>query len=168
MQSNNRSQMLIGAFLILLGIWFLIVRFVPGLGFLSDWPMVIVSIGVGLLLFGIVAGAPGMAVPATIVAGLGGLFAYQNATGDWASWAYAWTLIPGLVGIGIILTGLLEADFRSKVGPGGWLILISAVMFGIFGSFLGAGGLLGPYWPALLVLVGLILLAQSAFGRPSG
>lgn len=165
MEQTNRSQLAIGALLIVLGAWFLALRLLPGLGFLDQWPMIVISIGVGLLVFGLLVGAAPMAVPACIVMGIGGVLAWQNATGAWESWAFAWTLIPGFVGIGILLTGLLEGDLRSKIGPGGWLILISVVMFAIFGSFLGAGGFLGPYWPALLVLVGLILLIQSLVGR---
>lgn len=165
MQRSNRSQLAIGTLLIILGAWFLALRLLPGLSYLNQWPMIVISVGVGLLVFGLLVGAPPMAVPASIVMGIGGILAWQNATGAWESWAYIWTLIPGFVGIGIMLAGLLEGDFSSKIRPGGWLILISVVMFGIFGSFLGASQFLGPYWPALLVLVGLILLIQSLVGR---
>jgi hypothetical protein len=167
MRSANRTQIVFGILLIVLGAWFFALRFVPGLENLYQWPYMIVSVGFLMLLFGMLVDAPGMAVPASIVAGIGGLLAYQNATGDWESWAYVWTLIPGFVGIGVILTGVLEGDLRGKLPGGGWLILISAVMFSFFGSFLGAGDLIGPYWPGLLVLVGLILLIQSLLGRPT-
>lgn len=165
MLARNRPQLAFGALLILLGLWFLALRLLPGLAFLNEWPMIVISIGVGLLVFGALVGTPPLAVPASVLMGIGGILAWQNATGDWESWAYVWSLIPGFVGIGLLLTGLLERDLRSKVGPGGWLILLSAVMFGVFGSFLGAGGFLGLYWPLLLVLVGLILLTQALIGR---
>lgn len=165
MQSGDRSRLVFGGILILLGVWFLALRFIPSLAGLYEWPLIVISTGIGLLIFGAVVGSPGLAVPACIVAGIGGLLAWQNATGNWESWAYVWTLIPGFVGVGILLTGLLEGDLRSKVGSGGWLLLISAVMFGIFEAFLGAGTFLQPYWPALLILVGVILLIQSLVGR---
>ncbi len=165
MENNNRSQVVLGSLLILLGLWFLAVRLVPGLEQLFAWPFIIIAAGVGLFVLGLVVNAPGMAVPASIVTGIGGLLAWQNATGHWESWAYAWALIPGFVGVGIIMTGVLEGDVRSKLQPGGWLIVISAVMFAIFGSFLGGVALFGPFWPALLILLGLIMLGQSLLGR---
>jgi hypothetical protein len=104
-----------------------------------------------------------MAVPACIVGGIGGLLYWQNATGNWESWAYAWTLIPGFVGVGIVLSGLLGGDTQQSVRGGAWLILISLVLFTIFGSFLGGLGLLGPYWPVLLIALGLLVLVRSFF-----
>lgn len=39
-------------------------------------------------------------------------------------------------------------------------ILVSLVMFVIFGSFLGGPITLGRYWPVLLIVLGLFLLGQ--------
>ena len=125
-----------------------------------DWPFVIIGVGICLLIFGLLAGAPGMSIPASIVTGIGGILAYQNATGNWESWAYAWALIPGFVGIGVILAGLLEGNFRQALGDGGWLIIISLVLFIVFGSFLGGLNLLGDYWPVLLILLGLWMIIR--------
>ncbi|HPL28540.1 MAG TPA: hypothetical protein PLG21_10845, partial [Anaerolineae bacterium] len=109
-------------------------------------------------------GATGMAVPACIVGGIGGLLYWQNATGRWGSWAYAWALIPGFAGVGLILAGLLRLNWR-QVQAGLWQAFISLVVFGIFGSFFGGLGVLGRYWPALLILLGLALMVR-AFLRP--
>jgi hypothetical protein len=115
------------------GGWFLAVQLVPGLGewiqVEVSWPLIVIGVGVLLLLFGLLAGAPDMAVPATIVAGIGGLLYWMNNTGNWASWAYAWTLIPGFVGIGVILAGLFGGRMRSALREGGGLLVISLVMF---------------------------------------
>ncbi|HUV89374.1 MAG TPA: hypothetical protein VMY80_06955, partial [Anaerolineae bacterium] len=94
-----------------------------------------------------------------------GLLYWQNATGHWESWAYAWTLIPGFVGVGIILAGILGGGLRKALGGGGWLILISLVLFAIFGSFLGGLNLLGPYWPVLLIVLGLFILVERLVRR---
>jgi hypothetical protein len=54
------------------------------------WPLNIVAVG-GLILFiGLVTGSPGMAVPAAIVAGIGGILYYQNRFEDYTSWSYMW------------------------------------------------------------------------------
>jgi len=104
-----------------------------------------------------------LATPACIVGGIGVLLYWQNVTGNWESWAYAWTLIPGFVGVGIVLTGLLSRGNRQSVHEGGTLILISLVLFAIFGSFFGALGLMGKYWPILLVALGLLMLIRPLF-----
>ena len=171
MSRQRRMGLVGGVILVLLGAWLLAVQFVPGLDSLLNidftWPWLIIAIGLLLFVFGLVFGEPGMAVPACIVSGIGIILLYQNTTGDWASWSYAWTLIPGFVGIGSVLAGLLgEGDDRRKaIGDGLNLIIISAVLFLIFGSFLGGLELLGDYWPVLLILLGVWLLIRPLFRR---
>jgi len=104
-----------------------------------------------------------MAVPACIVGGIGCLLYWQNATGNWESWAYAWTLIPGFLGVGILLAGLLEGRLRQSLDSGIFFIVISLVMFAIFGSFLGGLQIFGLYWPVLLILFGLWMLVRTLF-----
>jgi hypothetical protein len=168
MDRQRRSNLVLGILLLLLGGWFLAVQLLPGLGDLINidisWPLIVVGVGVLLFFLGLLIGAPDMAVPGTIVAGIGGILYWQNLTGNWASWAYVWTLIPGFVGIGIILSGLIGGRARASVREGGGLLIISLIMFAIFSSFLGpfvgGGAPLGRYWPVLLILVGLWLLAR--------
>ena len=163
MDSQRRSSLAGGLVLVLLGALFLAVQWVPGLQLWFSWPLIIIGIGVLLLIVGLLTGVPAMAIPACIVGGIGGLLYWQNATGNWESWAYAWTLIPGFVGVGMVLSGLLGGDTRQTVRGGAWLILISLVLFAVFASFFGALGLVGSYWPVLLIVLGLLLLAQSLF-----
>ncbi len=163
MNRRRRSSLAGGLVLILLGVLFLTVQLMPGLQLWFSWPLIIVGVGVLLLILGLVTGAPGMAVPACIVGGIGGLLYWQNSTGNWESWAYAWTLIPGFVGVGIVLSGLLGGETRQSVRGGGGLILISLVLFTVFGSFLGGLNLLGPYWPVLLIVLGLWVLVRPLF-----
>lgn len=170
MDQGTRRRIGSGLFLILLGGVFLLYQVRPDLfGWLQfnlSWPLIVIGSGLLLLVFGLLVGAPGMAVPACIVAGIGGLLYYQNTTGDWDSWSYAWALIPGFVGIGILLTGLLGGGkLRDSLEGGGTLLLISLVLFTIFGSFLGGLTLLGDYWPVLLIVIGLIVLVRSFFPR---
>jgi hypothetical protein len=163
MDSQRRSSLAGGLVLILLGALFLAVQWVPGLQLWFSWPLIIIGIGVLLLIVGLLTGVPAMAIPACIVGGIGGLLYWQNATGNWESWAYAWALIPGFVGVGMVLSGLLGGDTRQTVRGGAWLILISLVLFAVFASFFGALGLVGRYWPVLLIGLGLLVLAQSLF-----
>lgn len=164
-EQRRRSSIAFGAILVLLGIWLLIVQLVPGLpalfGLRATWPLIVIGIGVVLLLFAILAGAPGMAVPASIVGGIGALLYWQSATNNWESWAWAWTLIPGFVGIGVILTGLLGENRRSALVGGLWLLVISFVLFQVFATLLGGPNLLGNYWPVLVIVLGVVLLIRS-------
>lgn len=166
MSRQNRSRLVAGVLLILLGIWVLLVQTVPGLGdwmrIEFTWPLIIVGVGVFLFFLGLLTGEPGLAVPACIVGGIGGLLYWQNATGNWGSWSYAWSLIPGFVGVGILLAGILEGKFRSAWNAASFLLLISLFAFLIFGSMFGEVPF-GDYWPVLLILLGLWLLVRAVF-----
>jgi len=166
MNPKRRSSIAIALTLISIGLWFFAVQWMPELWAWAygryTWPIPIMGIGGVLLLIGILTGIPALAVPACIVGGIGGLLYWQNITGNWASWAYAWALIPGFVGVGIMLSGLLSAKRQAIVG-GGWLLVISLVTFTFFGSFLGGWGLISNYWPILLIVLGILLLGQSFF-----
>ena len=118
-----------------------------------------------MLLIGLLVGAPDMAVPACIVAGIGGILYYQNLTGDWTSWSYMWALIPAFVGVGMLLASLIGGRSRSAYREGLRTVLVGVVLFLVFGSFFGAFSWLGAYWPLLLVGAGLLILVEGLFKR---
>jgi hypothetical protein len=167
MGSRRRSSVVVGLMLILLGVLLAVVRLVPGLQSWTDiecsWPLIIVGVGALLLVAGLLTSVPALAVPSCIVGGIGGLLYWQNATDAWESWAYVWTLIPGFVGAGILLSSLLGGEGHRAMGEGVKLILVSLAMFTIFGSFFGSVGLMGKYWPVLLIALGLLILLQRLF-----
>jgi hypothetical protein len=152
----------------MIGVWFLALELYPNLKDLiydqGVWPVSIVGIGVGLAVIGILTWSPGMFVPACIVGGIGGLLWWQNSTGNWESWAYAWALIPGFVGVGTILTGIFTAKWDTIKG-GAWTLFVSLMLFAFFGSFLGGWTLVSQFWPVLLILFGVLLLVQGLFRR---
>ena len=168
MNRSNRFRFFAGILLILAGVWFLLVKFYPELGnwihIEMTWPLIVIGVGVFLLFLGLLVGEPGMAVPACIVGGIGGILYWQNATDNMGSWSYAWSLIPGFVGIGILLSGLLEGKFRKAWNDGIGLLLVSAFTFLIFGSWLGELPF-HDYWPILIILLGVWILVRSLF-RP--
>ena len=163
---QNRTNLFLGVLLILIGAWLVISRQVPAvqhwLGKNFAWPMWTIGAGLLVLLIGLFTGAPGMAVPASIIAGIGGILYYQNATGNYASWSYMWTLIPGFVGVGTILAGLLGENTRHNLGRGLNLIVISAVLFLVFATFFGGLSILGNYGAAVaLILLGVYVLIRG-------
>jgi hypothetical protein len=129
------------------------------------------TIGAGLLIFliGLLTGAPGMSVPASIVAGIGGILYYQYVTDDYGSWSYMWTLIPGFVGVGTVLTGLLGENTRYNLSRGLNLVVISVVMFLVFATFFGGISILGDYGVAVvLILLGVYILIRGFVRGGSG
>ena len=168
MEHRHRSTLALGILLVLIGAALLAIQFVPEIKDWvygqSGWPLIIVAVGAAFLVFGLFAGVPGMAVPAFIIGGIGGLLWYQNAYHEWESWAYAWTLIPGFVGLGTIADGLLSRR-RGEVGAGLWLLVISFVLFVVFGSFPGGPAILGTYWPVTLIVLGVAILIERLVRR---
>jgi len=173
MNKKNRSQLALGLILLLAAAWLVAIKMRPELAawmnITFDWPLWVIGAGAIILLIGLLTGAPRTAVPAFIVTGIGGILYYCNATNDWGSWAYMWSLIPGFVGIGVLLSGLIGGTFRQEARHGLNLVLISAVLFAIFGAFFGGFKLFGPYAEygpiALLFLFGLWLIARGIFRR---
>jgi hypothetical protein len=167
---RNRTNLFLGLLLVLIGAWLVITRQVPAVQQWIDqyfaWPMWTIGAGVLVLLIGLITGAPGMAVPAAIIAGVGGILYYQNATGNWESWSYMWTLFPGFIGVGTILAGLLGENTRYNLAHGFNLIVISAALFLIFASFFGGLSILGDYGPAIIfIALGVYLLLRGLLRR---
>src|SRR5688572_11888588 len=163
---QNRTNLFLGVLLILIGAWLVVTRQVPAVQDWMEnnftWPMWTIGAGLLVLLIGLITGAPGMSVPAAIIAGIGGILYYQNTTADFGSWSYMWTLIPGFVGVGTILAGLLGENTRHNLSRGLNLIVISGVLFLVFATFFGGISILGDYGIAvILILLGVYILIRG-------
>ncbi len=171
MSRERRSDLVFGIILLLIGGWFLAAQFnlLPGLNQIMNvqyqWPLVVIGIGVLLFLIGLLARAPGLSVPACIVGGIGGILFWTNSTGNWAAWSFLWTLIPGFVGVGIILSTVLGGSERGGYRAGLRLILFSAIVFVIFLILLSGNFYYLRYWPVLVILIGIWILIQAVFRR---
>jgi len=135
MNRSQRSSLAVGVILVLLGVYFILANMVPQfnqwLNISYSWPTIILAVGAGLLVLGLIVGAPDMAVPAVIVGGFSG--------------------------IGMILAHVLGARDRYSLGSALDTIGTSLVMFIIFGAFFGAFKAFGDYWPLLLVGAGVLI-----------
>lgn len=163
---QNRTNLFLGLLLILIGGWLVLTRQVPSvqnwINHNFSWPMWTIGAGLLVLFIGLLTGAPGMSIPASIIAGIGGILYYQNQTGNFGSWSYMWTLIPGFVGVGTILAGLLGENTRRNLGHGLNLIVISVVMFLVFATLFGGLSILGDYGVAIiLILLGVYILIRG-------
>lgn len=161
MNKSQRASLTVGVILVVLGAVFIAANMVPSFRALLDqantWPMIIEVVAAGLLILGLMIGVPDMAVPAVIVAGIGGILWWQNATGNWGSWAYMWALIPGFSGVGMLLAKVLGGNERYNATSALSTIGTSLVLFVVFGSFFGGFSWMGPYWPLMLVAAGILI-----------
>jgi hypothetical protein len=171
MSKERRSDLVFGIILLLIGAWFLASQYnlLPGLNEIINmqyqWPFIVIGVGVFLFLLGLIIRAPGMSVPASIVGGIGGILYWVNATGRWGDWSFLWTLIPGFVGIGIILSTLLGGNERGGYREGLRLILVSAILFIIFVMLFSGQGYFLRYWPILVILAGIWIIIQTIFRK---
>jgi len=167
--ADNRGGVILGIVLIALGGLFLVDRVVGiDLG-RNGWPLFVIVPGVLLFAWGLsIPGreGAGLAVGGGIATVVGLILAVQNATGLWASWAYAWALVgPGGTGVGLIGYGLAHRD-RGLVANGLRSLGTGLGLFVAFGLFFeGVIGLSGaPFLttdiaPYVLVGAGVVILA---------
>jgi hypothetical protein len=150
-----------GIVLILLGLLILASELYPDVFNFWSWPFILIGLGVIFLLWALITMNGGLAIPGMILSGLGAIFYYQEVTQDWESWAYIWALIPGFVGLGILLSGLIDKKFKQNLSGGVTLILISAILFFAFGTQFGLQPAITVYWPVLLIALGGIALIRA-------
>ena len=168
MEKRARSAIASGVILIAIGVLLLLARAVPGIFGGLTWPFLVIGVGVLLFVLAIATGNAGLAVPACIVGGIGIILWWQNVHNRWDTWAYAWTLIPGFVGIGALVQGLLEAKPLKAILDALWPILVSAILFTVFSSFFG-GPLFGVPWYYLaggaLIVGGVLVMLRPLVER---
>ena len=162
---EKRKGLVGGIMLILLGGFFLAAQLMPELFGYVFWPFIIIGIGGVFLLSALLTREGGLAVPGCIMLGLGGIFYYQSITNDWASWSYIWTLIPGFVGIGVIIAGLISRNGPRFDSGGLVLLAISAMGFLIFGGVFGLNFDVATLWPIFLIGIGVITLFSALFRK---
>jgi hypothetical protein len=162
---KRNSRIIFGIILILLGLLFLARELAPTLFSFWEWPFFIIGLGAIFLIWAILNTTGGLAVPGAILAGIGVMFYIQDQYNLWDSWAYAWTLIPGFVGIGIITGGIIDRNYREAFSGGLTMILISTILFFAFGERFGLAPDITKFWPILLIGLGLIALVRALFTK---
>jgi hypothetical protein len=140
------------------------------------WPFFVIVPGALLFLVALsVKGQSGepLVVLASMVTMVGTLLLYQNTTGHWQSWAYAWALVaPTSIGLGQIVYGSLRGlEHLVRVGirltvTGSAIFLIGAAFFELVIGIRGFGGG-GLGWALLLIGLGALLILRSLVGRRS-
>jgi hypothetical protein len=173
---RNSGMLVAGAVLIAIGLLSLLGQLFRGFSFWNYlWPFIIIAFG-GLFFVGMFAGGKslaGLAIPGTIISGIGLMMFFQNLLHHWESWSYGWTVILILVGLGIFIMGLYSGD-TSRRQAGLRVMRIGAILFIIFGGFFELiFSAARPYgvqrfiFPVLLVLLGGYLIVTRSGLLPS-
>jgi hypothetical protein len=169
---QDRGGLIFGGILIVLGVLFLAERAFDVQFGRFGWPLFVIVPGVLLLAASLAAGGregSGLAVAGAITTVVGLVLAVQNATGLWATWAYAWALVgPGATGLGLMFYGVLKGQ-GDLVTNGIRSLGSGLALFAVFGLFFeGVIGLSGePFLlgsdllPIALIGLGVVLLGWS-------
>jgi hypothetical protein len=167
---RNGAGIALGVVLVVVGLFYLVVQIAAVDLSSFGWPLFVIIPGVTLLIVGILSLGTGAAIPGGILTMVGLVLAYQNASGHWTSWAYAWALVaPGGVGLGLFLQGLRERN-TNLTRQGRSLMFIAALIFMVgfvfFESILNISGIndepvVKAALPALFIVIGILLLARS-------
>ena len=163
---KNRSGFAWGIILILLGAMFLAKELFPGFNYVFEWPFIIIGVGLVFLLMAVFTRTGGLAIPGSIISGVGGILYYQNLTSYWGETAFLWALVPGFVGIGIAIARIISPEEN----PGAWnasliLLVISAIAFFASGgsSMLGLNSQI--VLPVLVIGLGAFLLIRGVLRK---
>jgi hypothetical protein len=174
-RAGQRGAIVLGITLVIVGAIALVGRALSIDVFGLGWPVLVLVPGVALFIAAVAVGGPAgvaLAIPGGIVTMVGVVLAFQNATGLWATWAYAWALVaPGGVGLGMVVYGLVAG--QPDIARTGIPVLLTGL-----GLFLGFGlffeGLLGlsgarlplgePVLAAGLVILGALIILSGLIG----
>ena len=168
---RNSGMLVAGAILIALGLLSLFGQIFSRFPFWHYlWPFIIIGFG-GLFFLGMFAGGKstaGLAIPGSIISGVGVMMFLQNLFNHWESWAYGWTVILISIGLGIFIMGLYtNVEHRRQAGLR--LMKVGAILFIIFGGFFELifntfrpTGIQQFIFPALLVVLGVYLVVARS------
>ena len=170
--SANNAGVAIGAILVVIGVLFLAGQFLGAALGRYLWPFFVIVPGAAFVVWGLLtanSAGEGLSIFGTMVTITGLLLFYQNITGHWQSWAYAWALVaPVGPGLGQVLYGAVRA--RSDLAASGWRVMrVGLIMFAVMAAFfelvLGISGFgMGSYsWPIFLIGLGVVLLVVNLF-----
>jgi len=171
MNIQDRITLVGGVVLIGLGVLFLVLNTVLGLTVATTWPIIFFVLAAGFYLPPLVLpyarqALAALFIPGSVMLALGLIFFYDTLTSDWASWAYAWLLIPAGVGLGLALASWVGGWGKDPAVVGLWMLAVSAAIFCIFGTLFG-GPVLKAITPVLLILVGILILLRAFLRRPT-
>jgi len=174
---HRTGRIFLAMLLIVVGLFFSVVSFLPGLFRAEDWwPSFILLPGLAMLAASLIGGVSrskglaAMVIPGCVVSTLGFILLFGNVTGHWEAWAYAWTLIPTSVGLGLLLAARFGVGDPGGGAAGKWLFGGGLTCFAVLGLLFEGlifRGWIGRWWPVFLVLAGAVVLMAERTHRRS-
>ena len=169
------GRLALGVVLVLVGVGWLAARILDVTLDIRGvfWPWLVVIPGVAILVASFVSSrGRTLAMFGAVITSIGLLLVYQNATGNWASWAYGWALVgPAGSGAGRWLHGRVRGvpdevvAGRRMVLVGLALALVGFAFFeGVLGLTLDLGEVGDFLLPLLLIVLGVALLLRRRRG----
>ena len=130
------------------------------------WGLVVLAVALGFLFAAIYMRVIWLLIPAIIIGANGAVLQFCAITDLWEMWAVLWAIEPLAVGTSLLL---ISASKRSS-----GLFLAGIILCGLAGmGLVGMTAILPEWWvvnlvgPAVVVLVGLLLLIWSVTRRPA-
>ena len=165
MERANRGTVVLGTFLIAVGVIYLLLNLIPGIDVGKTWPFIFFILAAGFYLPALLwpnarRGLAGLYIPGSIMLVLGLIFLYDVLTDDWASWAYSWLLITGGVGLGLWLASSI-GDWGQGVNQTGiWMMGISVGLFALLATIFGQNPVIKTVAPIVIILAGVLILGR--------
>ncbi len=170
--NQNRTALVMGIVMIILGVLFLVGQSLDVFQFDELWPMIIIGIGIAFFIGMVLGGKStgGLAIPGSIISMVGLILLFQEITGWYETWAYAWALIIVAVGLGQVIFSYWSD--QPNIRKGGWeTARVGLILFLVFGAIMefifsitGVSDRASlVFWAALLVVVGLVQLGVRVF-----
>jgi hypothetical protein len=165
MKGIDRGSLVGALVLIILGAVFLILNFVPDVGFEELWPVIFFVTALGFYLPAVIwpesrRGLAALYIPGSIILVMGITFLYNTLSGDWGVWAFAWLLIPLSIGMGMTLAAWV-GSWAPPVGEVGiWIMVLNAVGFGLFATLFGEA-LIKAFGAGMVIGGGVLMLLRG-------
>lgn len=156
---QNKGVFTIGLVLILFGIIFLLTN-LGTLDLSYMWPSIPLLVGVGLILGYLNSRKDyGLLMPGSILVIISLLFFYCNAAG-WRQMEYLWPIFILAPSCGFFLMYFCGVREKGLLVPAFILLAIGLI-------FLMINTYLGVFWPILLIIAGLVLIAINLIRKPN-
>lgn len=158
---SHRSNLMLGVFLIILGIFILIVQ-IENFYWRSFWPSILISLGI-LFVIGFLINRLNFSLlmPAAILLIIGALFQYCTLF-DWYRMEYLWPTFILAPGIGFFFMYFFGPKNNKLWIPGIILITIAVIFYAQFWYCF-------RFWPIVLIIIGVyLILSQWKEKEPKG